>query len=236
MKTITYELDEHVATVTLNSGENRFNPDFIDSFLRILDEVENETDARALVVKTAHEKIFSNGIDLEWLLPLFEKNDIASAGAFFYRLNDLLKRTLMSPLLTVAAINGHAFAGGAIWCCAFDFRFMQTERGFFCFPEVELGIPFLPGMLGIMQKAVPIYILNEMKFTGCRLTAQDCEKHHIIQKACSPDDLLNEALNFAKTLKKKKNIVSEMKSRLYKHILHAMEVEDKPYIDSVRFD
>ena len=74
---------------------------------------------------------------------MVQSNDVAKAKDFFYLLNRLFKRIATYPLITIAAISGHAFAGGAILCCAFDFRFMRSDRGFFCFPEVDLGIPFL---------------------------------------------------------------------------------------------
>ena len=69
MAKFEYELDEHVAVVTMNSGENRFNFSFFEAFSEILDKVENDTDANVLVVKSSHEKIWSNGIDLDWLGP-----------------------------------------------------------------------------------------------------------------------------------------------------------------------
>ena len=57
MAKFEYEMDEHVAVVTMNSGENRFNFPFFEAFSAILDEVENDTDAAVLVVKSTHEKI-----------------------------------------------------------------------------------------------------------------------------------------------------------------------------------
>ena len=66
MAVIDYIVDGHVAVVTLNSGENHFNPSFLQSFLSVLDEVESQTDATTLVVTSSHEKIFSNGIDRGW--------------------------------------------------------------------------------------------------------------------------------------------------------------------------
>ncbi len=236
MAKVTYELDEATAIVTLNDGENRFNPGFIHSFLEILDELEQATDARTLVVRSAHEKIFSNGIDLDWLTPVIQKGDIPAAKDFFFLMNRLFKRTLTYPLITVAAITGHAFAGGAIWSCAFDFRFMRSDRGYFCFPEVDLGIPFLPGMLALLEKAIPMYKLEEMHHTGVRLTAADCEKHHIITRACHLDQLMEETLAFAGGLKKKRAVLGEMKARLYKQIIHALDVEDVPYIHSGKFN
>ncbi len=236
MAVVEYTLDEHVAILTMKSGENRFNPDFLQALLDVLETVENETDAQTLVVTSAHEKIFANGIDLEWLVPVIKKRDVGAAKNFFYLMNKLFKKTLTYPLITIAGINGHAFAGGAIWSCAFDFRFMRSDRGFFCFPEVDLGIPFLPGMLALLKKAIPMYKVEEMVYGGKRLTAEECETHHIITKACHMDSLMSETLAYAKSLNKKREIVREIKARMYQPIVQAFDVEDVPYIESGKFN
>lgn len=232
MAAIEYELDEKVAVVTMNDGENRFNPSFLNSFLETLDEIEKETDANALVVTSSHEKIFCNGIDLDWLLPFIQKGDKETGVSFFYTLNSLFKRILLYPMPAIAAISGHAFAGGAIMSCAFDFRFMRSDRGFFCFPEVDLGIPFLPGMIALITKAIPQYKVEEMHYTGKRATAEECEAHHIVTKACHIDDLMDEAVSFAKGLNKRREIIAEMKKRMYKDIVHVFDVDDPPMIES----
>ena len=235
MAAIEYELDEKVAIVTMNDGENRFNPSFLNSFIETLDEIEKETDANALVVTSSHEKIFCNGIDLDWLGPFIQKGDKETGVSFFYTMNRLFKRILLYPMPAIAAISGHAFAGGAIMSCAFDFRFMRSDRGFFCFPEVDLGIPFLPGMIALITKAIPQYKVEELHYTGKRATAEECEAHHIITKACHIDDLMDEAVSFAKGLNKRREIIAEMKKRMYKDIVHAFDVEDPPVIESGMF-
>jgi len=235
MSAIEYDLDEKVAILTMNDGENRFNPSFLNSFIETLDEIEKETDANTLVVTSSHEKIFCNGIDLDWLVPLIQQGDKDTAVSFFYTMNRLFRRILLYPMPAIAAISGHAFAGGAIMSCAFDFRFMRSDRGFFCFPEVDLGIPFLPGMIALITKAIPQYKVEELHYTGKRATAEECEAHHIITKACHIDDLMDEAVSFAKGLNKRREIMAEMKKRMYKDIVHTFDVDDPPVIESGMF-
>ncbi len=230
MAKVEFILDEKVAVVSLNDGENRFNPEFLEAFLRVLDTIEQETEARTLIVRATDEKIFCNGIDLNWIAPLLKSGKKEPIKAFLFKLNDLFKRIILYPMPTIAAITGHAFAGGAILACAFDFRFMRTDRGFFCFPEVDLNIPFLPGMIALIKKAIPMYKFEEMQYTGKRLTGQECEAHHIVMKACHINDLMNEALAFAKTLDKQRMIIREMKKRLYKDIIRTIDEEDPLYI------
>lgn len=235
MALVEYSIDETVAVVTMNSNENRFNPTFINAYLNVLDEVEKETAVNALVVHSSHEKIFSNGLDLEWLGPIFQNREFGVISDFFCLLNRLYKRMLLYPMITIAAINGHAFAAGAILTCAFDFRFMRSDRGYFCLPEIDLGIPFLPGMLALLKKAIPMYQLEELQYTGKRLTAAECERHHIITKACHIDTIMDETLLFAKSLNKKRGIVGEMKLRLYRDIVQVLDTQDGPYIESTKF-
>lgn len=235
MGLVDWQLDGTVAVVTLNDGENRFNPVFLSAFSEALDHIEAETTASALVVHSAHEKIFCNGIDLDWLVPQIQRNDLDTCRAYFYQLNGVFKRLVTYPLPAIAAIDGHAFAGGAILSCAFDFRFMQTGRGFFCFPEVDLGIPFLPGMNALLCKAIPRYMVETMQYTGGRLTAEQCAAHHIIRQASPPEKLMTEALDFARSLTKKRPVMAELKKRLNHDVIQAIDVEDVPYIESGRF-
>ena len=235
MALVNHQVDGHVALVSLNDDENRFNPSFIEAVLGVMDEIENNTQATTLVVHSTHEKIFSNGIDLEWLLGTMQRSDLATAKRFFYQLNVLFKRLVTYPLLTIAAMNGHAFAGGAIFSCAFDFRFMRSDRGYLCLPEIDLGIPFLPGMNAILHSAIPESVLREMELTGVRLTADMCKSHGIVKGAFHMDQLMDEVLKFAHQLDKKRPIIKEIKARLNGAIVHAIDVEDPPYIESGKY-
>lgn len=212
-------------------GENRFNPDFLGEYGAILDRIERE-DASVLVVTSAHPRVFSNGIDLDWVLPVLRSRDTKSFYAYVSLLASLMRRFTLFPMFTVAAINGHAFAGGAVLSCCCDFRFMQTGRGYFCIPEVDLGVPFLPSMIAVLKKAMPLSTLEELQYTGRRLTGEECRAMGIVHTACPAGTLMETALSFAGSLRKRREVISEMKHVMYRDVIRAMDEEDPPKIEA----
>ncbi len=88
---------------------------------------------------TADSKFYSNGLDLDWLGAHSDQGDW-----YVGRVQGLLARVLTLPVPTAAAVVGHAFGAGAMLATAHDFRVMRDDRGFFCFPEVDIRIPFTP--------------------------------------------------------------------------------------------
>ena len=232
MARMEYTLEGEVALVTMNEGENRLNIPFLNDFMAVLDEIEQQAQVHALVVTSAHDKIFCNGLDLDWLGPLIREGNRESVTGFCYLLNGFLRRILLYPMPTIAAISGHAFAAGAIMTCCFDFRFMRADRGYFCFPEVDLGIPFWPGMVAMVRRAIPQYMLDELYYTGARLTGSDCAAHNIVRSALPREDLLPKSLAFAAGLKKQRGSYRALKERMNADIIRIMDEEDPPLLDT----
>jgi Delta3-Delta2-enoyl-CoA isomerase len=218
-----YTLDGNVAVLTMNNGENRFNLDSIRAFGAVLNSIEQESTVNALVVTSSHEKIWCNGIDLDWLLPATQKEGQGLMDGFFAEMFGLFKRLATFPMLTIAALNGHAFAGGAFLSFAHEFRFMRAERGWICLPEVDLGIPLGHVFLAFTKRVMPMYLLEEMQYTARRLTAQECEAYHIIRKACPLDKLMGEAVGFAKSLNKNRDIIHKMKLETNQPIIQVID-------------
>jgi enoyl-CoA hydratase/carnithine racemase len=235
MSIIEWKKVETVGVITMNNGENRHNPDFIRAILTAFDEIEADSGTSSVVIASSDPKNWSQGIDLAWITDAMARNDLPGIREFMYGLNRIFKRILLYPMPVIAAINGHAFGDGTIMACACDFRFMKADRGFFCFPEVDISIPFLPGMLAIVRKAIPAYKLQELVLSGKRTGAAELEVHHVIMKACDNEEvLMGEALAFAKTFNKKRPIFGEMKRRMYGYILEIMEKEDPVFIEPLQ--
>jgi len=234
MPVAEWEKDETVAILKMVNGENRQNLQFGMDMLNALNEIEADEKVTAVVLISSDPKSWSQGVDVNWVMEQFGKKNFDDVKKFMYTLNDVFKKIFLFPAPVIAAINGHTFGNGAILACACDFKMMKSDRGYFCFPEVDLGIPFLPSMIEIIKKGIPYYKLNEMKLTGKRYGADELYEHHAIDKACENAEVLfREAVGFAKTFNKKRGIFAEHKKRLYTHILEKMEKEDVAYIESL---
>jgi enoyl-CoA hydratase/carnithine racemase len=229
MPIMTWIKDETVAIITMTNGENRQNLEFAKTLNAMLDEIIADKSISALIITSNDEKNFSQGIDVLWIMDNMQKNNHQPVTDFINEMDNVFKKLLLYPVPVIAAINGHAFGNGSIMSCACDFRFMRSDRGFFCFPEVNIGIPFRWGMNAFVKKAIPLHILSQMQFSGNRYTAPELEKHNIIVKACAnQEDLMASAIAFAKTLQKKRGILGEMKKRLYNDIIKVLDADFMP--------
>ena len=142
--TPTFSWDDKIAILDLGEDENRFSPEFLDAISAQLDELE-AGGAQGLVT-TARGKFYTNGLDLDWLTAHPEQMQ-----SYVARVQALLARVLTLPMPTAAAVTGHAFGAGAMLAMAHDVRVMRADRGFFCFPEVDIRSPFTDGMAALIQ-------------------------------------------------------------------------------------
>lgn len=230
MAIVEWKKDGTVAILTMNNGENRHNPDWTKAMMTAFGEIMADETIGALVITSADPKNWNLGVDLGWMLSV--KDDVKKVSDWLKDNNEVFRFLLEAPIITIAAITGHAFGNGAMLSTACDFRFMRADKGFFCFPEVNIGIFFTPSMIEWCKKCIPYPKFIEMKFSGDKYGAADLEKHGIIRKACKDaEDTVTEAVAFGKLFTKKRSTLGEMKKRTYKHILDKMDKEDGAYLE-----
>jgi Delta3-Delta2-enoyl-CoA isomerase len=209
--------NDAVFVLDLGDGENRFNPDSLDAIEGYLDEIEAAPTPRALVT-TATGKIWSNGLDLEWMA-----SNGDAAMPFVSRVHALLARVLELSAPSVAALQGHTFAAGAMLALAHDQRVMRADRGFFCLPEVDINIPFSPGMSSLIAARLPRSTAHESMTTGRRYGGSDAALAGIIDDAVGEADVLPRAIEGAASLAgKSPDTLRTIKQRLYSDTLEAL--------------
>lgn len=203
-----------VFTLSLGDDENRFSPDWISAVNAALNEVETGDGPRALVI-AADGKFWSNGLDLDWLVANGDQ-----AADYIASIHDLLARVLALGLPVVAAIQGHCFAGGAMLALAADERVMREDRGYFCLPEVDIHIPFTPGMSALIQARLAPQAAHEAMTTGRRYGGVDALAAGIVQQAVPESEVLPAALTRATELAAKAGVTLAMiKQRIYANAL-----------------
>ncbi len=203
----------------MRAGENRFNPRFIAALNAALEQAESATEPTALVL-TGDGKFFSNGLDLAWMSGPGKEQ----AGEVVAGMQRILARVLASPLVCVAALNGHAFAGGAMLALACDFRVMRTDRGFFCIPDIDRGQPLAPGRAALIQARLPKLAVHEAIVTGKRYGGIEALERGIVDYAVPEVDLLSKATALAAPLAgKNRDVMRAHKRLLYAEALRLLE-------------
>ncbi len=191
----------HVLTLTdtENGNENTLTTEVMNDYLAALDEVESYPGNTALLITCEHEKTFSTGINLVWL----NAQNAAGKQQFVDLFNTVLCRIALLNAPTVACINGNAYAGGAIIAAAVDYRVMRNDRGRFCFPEVNIKIPFGPVTRDTVKLLPNHKAYKDMVLTGVAYTGIECLEHDLVRSIHPVNELQNAALELALQLAQK---------------------------------
>lgn len=185
-----------IAVIVMNCGENRLNTPFLDNFNKLMDDVERNHTCKGLIT-TGKGKFYSNGLDLAWLVTL---KSAEPSQEFFYKITTWLMRLLLFPLPTLAALNGHAFAGGALLAFAHDLRVMNTDKGWLCFNEIFIKRQFQPSNLLYMRTKMgsgPSY--TDAVVLGKRYTAPEALDNGLVHATPSTPLLLSESIQLLKS-------------------------------------
>jgi enoyl-CoA hydratase/carnithine racemase len=215
MPTLTQ--DGPLWTIDLGDDENRFSPQWLSSVEEFLDELTT-TDQPAALITTGTGKFYSNGLDLDWIGAHPQE-----LGSYVDRVQGLFERVLTLPVPTVAAINGHAFGAGSMLAMAHDYRVMREDRGYFCFPEVDIHIPFTPGMAALIMCKVSARTAVDAMTTGRRYTAEEACAAGLVDGRASLDKLPTVAATHVENLAgKDRNTLGKIKATMFADVVTAL--------------
>lgn len=210
----TLDRQGDVFVLDLGDDENRFHPDWVASVNAALDEVEGVDGPRALVT-AATGKFYSAGLDLDWV-----GSNPDQLQDYVVSVHGLFARFLSFPAITVAALQGHTFAAGAMLSVAHDFRVMRADRGYWCLPEVDINIPFTRGMSALIQDRLSRKAAHEAMLTGRRYGGTDAAAAGIVDRAVDEDAVRSTAVEIAaENSSKAGDTLATIKSRMYSSTL-----------------
>ncbi|MEP4146976.1 MAG: enoyl-CoA hydratase/isomerase family protein [Halioglobus sp.] len=193
---IDYTKEGDLHLVTMNAGPNVICPEWQQRMLDILDTVEADCGKGAALILIGEDKFFCNGLNLEVVTQLAPEEMVL----FGSRMAEIHQRFLVLPCPTVAAVNGHAFAGGAFMALSCDYRIMREDRGWFSVSEVDVGVPIPAPMMGILQGKLPANTARDALLTGKRYTADEAIEAGIADAKAPMEQLLEQAKTLASQL------------------------------------
>ena len=214
---LTLEKQGEVLILRMDAGENRFGSDAIHQWNELLDEAEASEGPKALVT-TGTGKFYSNGLDLDYM-----QSGEVEPGAYVETVLAIMRRVLTFPAITIAAMNGHAFGAGAQIALAHDYRIMRKDRGYFCMPEIDLGMPLHPGMTALIQARLPIQTAHEVIATGTRYSGELALARSIVDRVEDEANVVSSAVELAAGLAgKAAPVMSRLKAEMYPQVVEAM--------------
>jgi Delta3-Delta2-enoyl-CoA isomerase len=226
------EYRDQVAVITLVNGDNAISGPFLAEIRGALELVANNSAARSVVI-TGEGKFFSNGLDLWWM----KQQKPPDVLAFLIETTQLLKYTLLYPKPVIGALNGHAFGMGAIWPCAFDFRVANEDRGWVCFPEMDIDIPFSPGMIATCVHGLGGRIFRDMAWTARRYPGKEAVAVGYARESAPEPELVDTAVELAGMMANKGAVAFPMTKQAWaKEAVRIIDEEDPAAIRKIPLD
>ncbi|MGO8719478.1 MAG: enoyl-CoA hydratase/isomerase family protein [Acidobacteriaceae bacterium] len=221
---------EEIVTVTFNRSERRnaLTPEMIDELIATIDDLSDLNSG--VLILTGRGPAFCAGLDLEHLRSLTSKT-LLQHNADAERMARLLRSLYDLPLPTIAAVNGHAIAGGMGLATVCDFTLAVPEAKF-GFTEARIG--FIPAIVAsFLTLQVGEKQARDLLLTARLITAEEAEQMGLVNEVVRDSGLMERAVRLAHQLLNnspeslraiKRMLSANVKDRLDRQLQHAVKM------------
>jgi enoyl-CoA hydratase/carnithine racemase len=169
------------------------------NFVRDADEcfagLESDGSARALIL-TGAGRCFSAGLDLR-LVPRYDRDQ---QREMILGVNRMIRRLYSFPCPTIAAVNGHAIAGGLCVALACDYRIGIESPCELGLTEARAGIPFPAGPMAVVNAELVPHVARRLTLVARNMSPQEAVRDGILDELQAPERLLERAAEVARDL------------------------------------
>lgn len=179
---IVIEVEGGVATLRMERDRsNAINAGTVEALKEAFQRVSEDASVRAVLL-TSGRKLFSPGLDLATLVTY----DRPTMRAFMERFSEWLLALVDCEKPVIAAINGHAIAGGLVLALTADWRILR-EGAEIGLNEVKIGVPLPFGVAKLLEDAVPRQHLGEIGLLGRNFSGQGALTAGLVHEVCDAD-------------------------------------------------
>jgi len=201
MSFVTLSRDREIATLTLQRGKvNALNDEVIGELREKLSQIESDESLRGAVL-TGKGSFFSFGFDIPGFLSYSREEFTKYLEAF----SSLYAYLFLFPKPVIAALNGHAVAGGCMIATACDYRLMVTGKAKISLNEINFGSSVFAGSVAMLKHWVGGWNAERILYSGKMYGAEEALDLGLIDRVVSGEDLPGEALSVAKDLAQKES-------------------------------
>jgi enoyl-CoA hydratase/carnithine racemase len=194
---ILMETQDGVGIVKLNHGPtNAINLDLVDQLSNILRRVKVYRQIRGLVLTSSNDKFFSIGFNIPELIDL-SQDDLRN---FYSSFNRVCVDLYTLPKPTIAAITGHAIAGGCILALCCDYRFIAQGRKLMGLNEIKLGLPVPFVADCILRNLVGSLHAREIMDSGDFYLPEASSQLGLVDQVLPVEGVITEAIESVETL------------------------------------
>jgi enoyl-CoA hydratase/carnithine racemase len=233
MPKVALERQDHVAVVRLDRGViNAIDLEVVEELAGAWRRLRDDPEVHGLVLGTTNDKFFSIGLDIPWLYDLGREAFVAFYRAF----NRMCLDLYVLPKPTVAAVAGHAIAGGCILALCCDYRLVAGGRTLMGLNEVRLGVPVPYPADGILRDLVGARQARDIMETGDFFEPERLLALGLVDRVAPRDQVLPWAIEKASALGEwprdaftviKRNRVEAVEAR----VRDRLEQKERQFID-----
>lgn len=232
-KTIQIEMVGNVAVLRIDRPPaNAIDLDLANELATALEGIETTPGIGALIV-TGAGSCFSAGLDLK-VVPTYDR---AQQQTMVMQVNRLFGALYGLPLPTIAAVNGHAIAGGVILTLCCDYRIGAEGAYKLGLAEMRVGVPYPVAAMSIVQSELSRPVARTMVLTARNSSPHEALSLGIIDEVQPPDRLLRRAIEMAQEMATlPRTMYGRIKRQLRAHALakidDAIRNRREPMLDS----
>ena len=204
MAVVELEIRDSIATVTMNRPDqlNAMDAEMAVRLIDIFEQIRTSDDIRVAILTGAGTRAFCAGGDLEAVIPLMTgdrapETDIERRWLNIRKSGGPFKTDIGKPF--IAAVNGHAVAGGFEMVLNTDIR-VAVPHATFGIPEVKVGLFPGGGSTVRLRNQMPYAHAMHALLTGDSFSAEDALRYGILNYIVDPDQLMEKAMEIARRI------------------------------------